>query len=140
MITDDLTGFAEAIISSDAEVVAKKKDVNGSIDIAELDLSEEMKKKVILAQINLLSRSRPEDKEFAEIRATSFQHAALFVGKIMGETLVKLSLRTGCDGIYTICDVNSVSVDPATGQRLQESIQKACEEGYVSVSLKSYLM
>ena len=122
-------------------VVEKKKDVNGCIDIDELGLSDEMKEKVILAQINLLSRSQPGDKEFAEIIAKSFQHAALFVGRVMSETFIKLSLSSIFDGQkYTIFDVNSVSVDPATSKRLKESIKKASEEGYVSVSLESFLM
>jgi len=111
-------------------------DVNGTIDIEELNLSQEMRDKVILAQISLLGPSLPEDREIAQIRATTYQHAALFVGRIMGETLIKLSLRPFSDQIYAICVVDPGIVDPAIDEKLLNSIRKTSKEGYVSVSLE----
>ena len=104
-------------------------------DIESLGLTEEQKKKVILAQINSLRYSLPGEPVVAQIKAKTRLHAALFIGRIQSETFIKLSLGwTDDDKVYRICDVDSVTSDGETATKLRKALVGA--QGHVSVHVE----
>ena len=107
-------------------------------DIDSLGLTEEQKRKVILAQINSMRISSPGERVVAKINAETQSHAALFIGRIQSETLIKLSLDfTDEAKVFTIGDVDSVTEDNDTASRLRKAFVNA--QGHVSVHVEPWV-